>query len=91
MGSQNKAKRKAMEKAFKRQKGRCALCNEPMNQSKDPQNKMRATADHIVPKSKGGAIAGNIQAVHSVCNSKRGNMHIQNFTENLRKEKTNDQ
>lgn len=77
MGSQNKSKRKAMEKAFKRQKGRCALCNEQMKLNFNAQDPLSATADHILPKSMGGAIQNNIQAVHKFCNELRGNRHLQ--------------
>ena len=62
-----------MEKAFKRQGGKCAICGEQMNMSKDENNDLRATADHIIPKSMGGAVDGNIQAAHAICNRNRGN------------------
>jgi 5-methylcytosine-specific restriction endonuclease McrA len=79
MGSQNKAKRKAMEKAFKRQKGRCALCGEQMKLNGKPDDPLMATADHILPKSRGGKIQGNIQAAHRFCNIVRGNNHMQDI------------
>lgn len=40
------------------------------NKLDDP---MRATADHIIPKSLGGPIQGNIAAAHAKCNVERGN------------------
>lgn len=73
MGSQTKAKRKRMEKAFKHQKGRCALCGEQMRMNYDPSDPLSATADHIIPKSLGGIVDGNIQAAHRKCNIQRGN------------------
>lgn len=79
MGSQNAAKRKALEKSFKKQRGKCHLCGEPMNMSKDLNNDLRATADHIIPKSQGGAIDGNIRAAHAICNRYRGNRPIYEF------------
>ena len=78
MGSQNKAKRKRMETAFRRQKGRCALCGDQMKLNYNPQDPLSATADHITPKSMGGGIAHNIQAAHKKCNNERGNVHIAN-------------
>lgn len=79
MGSQNKTKRIEMEKAFSRQKGMCHLCGEPMNMSKNPNDGLRATADHIIPRSKGGWIKGNIKAAHAKCNLSRGNKKISDF------------
>lgn len=70
----NERKRKAMLKAFKRQNGRCYLCGEPMSLSNDLKDRRRATADHVIPKSKGGAIEGNIKAAHEICNTRRGSM-----------------
>lgn len=31
------------------------------------------TADHVVPRSKGGALLGELKAAHRRCNSSRGN------------------
>lgn len=73
MGSQNKTKRNEMLKAFKRQKGRCWLCGEQMKLSDDWEHPLSATADHILPKSLGGSIKGNIKAAHRKCNNERGN------------------
>lgn len=83
MGKQNKEKRDAMIRAFRRQRGKCHLCDGPMNLSTDMQNPDRATADHVVPKSMGGKIKGNIKAAHYRCNSARGNMRIDEFQKRL--------
>lgn len=83
MGSQNKTKRQELERAFRRQKGKCSLCDQPMNMSKDLTNELRATADHIIPKSLGGWVKGNINAAHARCNYARGNMPIQEFKRKL--------
>ena len=79
MANQNKAKRKALERSFKRQKGRCHLCGDQMSMSLDDNDDKRATADHVTPKSMGGAIQGNIKAAHALCNRTRGNMAIEDF------------
>lgn len=73
MGSQNKTKRKAMLKAFKKQRGKCHICEHSMNLSNDLKNMDRATSDHVIPKSFGGPIKGNIKAAHARCNFARGN------------------
>lgn len=83
MGSQNKTKRNEMLKAFKRQRGKCHLCGEPMNLSQDQNNPDRATADHIVPKSHGGPVKGNIAAAHAKCNYARGNKPILDFVKEI--------
>lgn len=36
----------------------------------------RATADHVIPKSSGGPVKGNIKAAHARCNHQRGNKPI---------------
>lgn len=79
MGRQNKTKRKELERAFRRQKGKCHLCGKQMSQSLSKDDEMRATADHVVPKSHGGNINGNIMAAHAVCNHRRGNRSIDDF------------
>ena len=62
-----------MEKAFKKQKGKCAICGQQMKLNHNPDDLLSATADHIIPKSLGGGVEGNIQAAHRKCNIKRGN------------------
>lgn len=60
--------------------GQCALCDKPMlrNRFEAPHarvwQKLRATVDHIVPKSKGGFDAQeNLQLAHARCNKIKGN------------------
>jgi 5-methylcytosine-specific restriction endonuclease McrA len=76
MGSQTELKRKLLIKAFGRQKGKCHICGVQMSLSKDPNDPMRATADHLLPKSLGGQISGNIAAAHYGCNHRRGNKRL---------------
>jgi 5-methylcytosine-specific restriction endonuclease McrA len=47
-----------------------------MNAPKHLDDPMRATADHIIPKSFGGKLIGNIKAAHAKCNVERGNKII---------------
>jgi len=77
MGSQNKTKRNEMIKAYKRQKGKCWICGDQMLLNVGAENPKRATADHVVPKSLGGRVKGNIKAAHRICNIKRGNGETQ--------------
>jgi len=62
------------------QSGCCALCGKVMlrNRFDAPHariwSKHRATFDHIMPRSKGGAdTAENLQLVHARCNKIKGN------------------
>lgn len=74
MGYQTDKKRKLLEKAHRRQNGLCNLCELPLK-LKD------ANADHVVPKSEGGGLVGNIAAVHKHCNRWRGNMTVEEYRE----------
>jgi 5-methylcytosine-specific restriction endonuclease McrA len=71
--SQNKTKSKEKEKAFKRQGGLCWICNKPMKLKADPNDPLVASADHVIPRSLGGPVKGNIKAAHRKCNIERGN------------------
>lgn len=62
------------------QDGNCALCSKPMlrNRFEAPHAriwaKQRATFDHILPRSKGGAeTLDNLQLAHARCNKVKGN------------------
>lgn len=76
MGSQNDLKRKLLIRAVSRQRGKCHICGEQMKSHLKLDDPMRATADHIIPKSLGGPISGNIAAAHAKCNSERGNKRL---------------
>ena len=62
-----------------RQSGRCALCREPMPETRwrTPHatvwKKRRPTFDHIRPRAKGGTDdAANLQLAHADCNWRKG-------------------
>ncbi len=68
------------EALWARQSGICALCGQPMLRNRFQAShsriwtKQRATFDHIVPTSKGGADrAENLQLAHARCNKIKGN------------------
>ena len=69
-----------IDRLWKFQSGLCALCGEVMlqNRFQAPHArvwaKQRATIDHIVPGSKGGAdTPDNLQLAHARCNKIKGN------------------
>lgn len=62
------------------QQGACALCGEVMLRNRFEAahatlwRKHRATFDHIIPRSKGGAdTQENLQLAHARCNKIKGN------------------
>lgn len=58
----------------------CALCGEPIDPSLKGLHPMRATRDHIIPRSEKGSNAlSNLQLAHSVCNGRRGNASLDWF------------
>ena len=76
MGSQNALKRKLLLRAISRQRGKCHICGGQMSSPKNLSDPLRATADHLLPKSLGGAVKGNIAAAHAKCNIERGNKRL---------------
>ena len=56
-----------LAKLYRKQKGICALCHEPVAPKE-------ASLDHIKPISKGGRHQhDNVQMTHVLCNKKKGN------------------
>lgn len=50
----------------------CRLCGDPVDLSRAYPDPMSASADHIVPRSRGGGHeAGNLQLAHWICNVRR--------------------
>jgi 5-methylcytosine-specific restriction endonuclease McrA len=74
------SKNPAFQRLWEDQLGQCALCQKPMlrNRFEAPHariwQKLRATVDHIMPKSKGGSDAAqNLQLAHAHSNKIKGN------------------
>lgn len=56
---------------FERQKGKCAICRQPMSWVPNADN--MATIDHKIPKSRrGGSKMNNLRAACKKCNQERG-------------------
>ena len=61
---------------WKRQKGLCFHCVEPMDSGEgrnppDQQTPGLATRDHLIPRAKGGGLGGDWVFAHLGCNMKR--------------------
>lgn len=66
------------EDALRKQKSNCCYCFEPLT-------KDTATADHVIPVSKGGTTSRkNIKACCQNCNSSKGNMPEKKFKKLIR-------
>jgi hypothetical protein len=64
--------------AHRKQNGRCAYCREPMT-------RLQATADHVVPRIKGGATSEeNIKAACQPCNKAKSSMTEARFKKIIR-------
>lgn len=80
------ALRKKVERLHARQKGLCYFCLSPtflnMNEKGELSNKRFATADHVIPSSKGGTDhLSNLVMACQACNSLRGDMRFNKFVE----------
>lgn len=54
----------------------CQICHEPVDRELDPQDRMAATLDHVVPRSLTlfpDDSPANLRLAHRSCNSRRGN------------------
>jgi len=59
---------------YERDQWICLLCDKPINRELRYPDPMRASMDHVVPVSMGGAhSAENLQAAHHLCNISAGN------------------
>ena len=66
----------------------CAICGLPLDKKLRFPHPMSATADHIIPVSKGGhpADPANLQAVHLICNQVKGSRLTIEANKNIQKE-----
>ncbi|KAA0021815.1 HNH endonuclease [Antrihabitans cavernicola] len=67
-------------RAYRRAKNRlrqnartCWLCGKWIDVDLPSNDPMSWTADHVIPRSKGGHLLGELRAAHRSCNSSRGN------------------
>ena len=69
----------------------CTYCNKPNlvieYEGMKVPNRIKATIDHIVPKSKGGAVFdyNNITPCCGTCNNKKGSMSVEEFLKIVKK------
>ena len=70
--------------ALAKQDGRCTYCAEPMRAA-------LATADHVMPKSRGGAtVRENIKAACEACNVAKSNMSAAQFLKKIKHPESGD-
>lgn len=62
---------------YYRQAGLCKYCHCPMVLGGD--GPMKATRDHVHPRSRGGKNAGNLVAACARCNQTKGDQHVREF------------
>jgi 5-methylcytosine-specific restriction endonuclease McrA len=61
------------DRAFKAQAGLCYWCDEPMNPDARANDPRAVSAEHVVPRSRGGPTNhSNIVAACKDCNHRRG-------------------
>ena len=61
---------------YERDGWECQICHEPVDRELDPQDRMAATLDHVVPRSMTlfpDDSPTNLRLAHRSCNSRRGN------------------
>ncbi|MFE7717504.1 HNH endonuclease signature motif containing protein [Nocardia rhizosphaerihabitans] len=71
-GLDHRAYRKARDR-LRRESQVCWICGRVIDLSLPYTHPMSWTADHLIPRSKGGHLLGEMRAAHRRCNSKRGN------------------
>ncbi|MDR1790470.1 MAG: HNH endonuclease [Propionibacteriaceae bacterium] len=62
-----------MREALKAQKQPCHICKRPIDTTLPPGDPMSFTADHVIPRSLGGSLYGQLLPAHRSCNSRRSN------------------
>jgi 5-methylcytosine-specific restriction endonuclease McrA len=71
--SWNRTRRAGLVRLVEVQDGLCAYCGKPFAPLKHSSLKWRAaTLDHVRPRRMGHKGAGNLVAVHRVCNERKG-------------------
>lgn len=59
----------------------CAICHRPIDLEAPAFSPLAVEVDHIVPRSRGGALyeLSNLQLTHSQCNRKKGNKMAEDY------------
>jgi len=71
-GLDSKAYRQA-RRALRSLRRPCHICGHPIDYTLAAPDPMSFSADHLVPRSLGGALLGPMDAAHLSCNSRRRN------------------
>lgn len=75
-GLDSRAYRKATAR-LRSQSTVCHLCGTEIDTSLPYTHAMSWTADHVIPRSRGGHLLGEMKAAHRSCNAKRGNQPLE--------------
>lgn len=61
----------------------CSICHKPIDLDAPPFSPLSVEVDHIVPRSRGGALyeLDNLQLTHSQCNRKKGSRMAEDYPE----------
>jgi len=61
----------------------CAICNKPIDLEAAKNTPLAVEVDHIVPRSRGGALYAleNLQLTHHTCNRKKGARMAEDYAE----------
>ena len=88
MGRRGGRGRRARNRAYNEQRGRCFWCGTgtrlPSDVAPSSLHLSPATAEHLIPQSLGGKHGRNVVSACSNCNHKRGNMPIHEWLEVLK-------
>lgn len=75
--------RRKRELLFREQRGLCFYCLKPMLLARGRDDgrvlPRQVTLDHIIPKSRGGGIVGNVVGACFTCNGERGDRDARLF------------
>lgn len=69
----------------------CYLCGRKVDKSLQSNDTWGPTVDHILARSKGGALYddSNLHLVHRICNSRKGNMSLEEYRYKQHKQQQN--
>lgn len=71
----------ARQRAIASKDAICAICNKPIDLEAVKNTPLAVEVDHIVPRSRGGALYAldNLQLTHHTCNRKKGSKMAEDY------------